>query len=365
MISERLKIVKPSPVFEIAAKAVRMIKNGENVLRLDVGEPDTPVADHIKQAMINAVKNNKTRYTPVPGISDLQNAVALKYNNQYSSDEILITPGAKFALYATFQSIINNGDEVIIPSPYWTSYADIVKLSGGVPVFCSIENVPEHVNKKTKAIIINTPNNPSGEVYTENQIAACYKFFDGMVIFYEIYEYFVFEGKHFPLYKDYKNRSIVINGVSKTYAMTGLRIGFLLAPKEIAKAVSSMQSHATSNACSIAQYGALAALTGSQEHVKQMVETFRKRKDFLIPELNKIGLKCKMPKGAFYVLADCGLIDRDDKKATIKILEECKIATVPAADFGASGKIRFSYAQDMEKLRSCTERLKSYIEKAG
>ena len=295
----------------LTAKANEMKKKGIDVVSFGAGEPDFNTPDYIKEAAIKAINDNHTRYTATSGIIELKKAIVKKFKEdnglEYSENQILISTGAKQSLANVFSAILNEGDEVLINIPYWVTYPELVKLNGGVPVFIetkkensfkfTLKELEENCTEKTKAILINSPNNPTGSVYTEEELRVIAEFArekDLIIISDEIYEKLIYDGKKHisiaSLSEDAFNRTIVINGVSKTYAMTGWRIGYSAAPIEINKLMTNIQSHTTSNANAIAQYAALAALEGNDDEIKAMVKEFARRKNYMIESINNIDL---------------------------------------------------------------------------
>ena len=391
MLSEKAMGISPSSTLAIDAKFKEMKANGEDVVGFGAGEPDFDTPEHIKAAAIRAIENNQTRYTPAAGTVELRKAVAKKFKEEngldYKFTNIVISNGAKHSLVNAFMAICNPGDEVIIPAPFWVSYPEMVKIADGVPVIlytkeednfkASPEAIRNAITDKTKAIILNSPSNPTGMVYTREElkeIADIAVEKNIYVISDEIYEHLIYEGEHISIAsfnEKIKDLTIVINGVSKTYAMTGWRIGFAAANDEIAKIMSNLQSHAASNPNSIAQAATVAALEGGLGEVEIMKGHFAKRRDFMVKTINSIdGLSCLKPNGAFYIMMNIdGIIGKElygkvintsDDFAEI-FLKIAKVAVVPCTGFGAANYVRWSYATSMENITEGLSRLKKFI----
>lgn len=389
MISERAKKVKPSPTLAVDSRAKELKAKGMDIVNFGVGEPDFDTPEHIKEAAIKAIKEGFTKYTPVGGIDELKEAIIEKLERdnglKYGKENIIVSCGAKHSLYNIAQALFGPGDEVIIPSPYWVSYPDQVLLNDAQPVIVetyeendfmlSQEALKEKITPRTKAIILNSPSNPTGFIYTEKalqEIAEVALKHNLYIISDEIYEKLIYDGeKHISiasLSEEIKNRTIVVNGLSKSHAMTGWRIGYAAGPVDIIKAMTKIQSQSTSNPTSIAQKAAVAALRGPQDCVERMRQEFEKRRNYLVAELNKIeGISCKMPKGAFYafpnikkILGKKGINSSMD--LSIYLLEKALVALVPGSAFGAEGYIRISYATSMENLEKGIERIRKAVE---
>jgi aspartate aminotransferase len=391
-LADRAENISPSITLAITAKAKEMQEKGINVIGFGAGEPDFDTPVNIKNAGIKAIEENFTRYTPAAGINPLKEAIAGKLLRDqglnYQLNQIVVCSGAKHALYNIFQVLCNEGDEVIIPGPYWVSYTEQVKLAGGNPVIIPTdektgfkvtpEQLKESLTPKTKAVVINSPNNPTGAVYTKEElwnIAAALVEKDIFVISDEIYEKLIYDGlAHFSIAnysQEMKKKTILVNGVSKTYAMTGWRIGYVACEDKIAKAISALQSHSTSNPTSIAQIASVEALKGPQDTVEKMVVEFEKRRNYMVERLNNIpGINCRKPEGAFYVFPNIrGLVGKringkeikDDLSLAEILLEEAKVAVVPGAGFGAEGYIRLSYATSMELITEGLDRIEAVL----
>ncbi len=391
-LSKKASQVKPSSTLAITAKAKALRAQGVDVVGFGAGEPDFNTPDNINQVAVEAIQSGFTKYTPASGIDELKQAVSDKFRTfnhlEYGLDQIVISNGGKHSLTNIFTAIINDGDEVIIPAPFWLSYPEIVKLAGGVPVIVETtmeENfkiTPEKLaaacNEKTKAFILNTPNNPTGMIYSRQELEALAKVIvekDIYVVADEMYEYLIYgDDEHVSigsLGQDIYERTITCSGLSKSYAMTGWRIGYTGASKEITKLMSSVQSHETSNPNSIAQKAALEALTGPQDKVEEMIAEFGKRKDYIYDRLKVLPyVNVIEPKGTFYAFVDVSAVfdkEYQGKKigdvntlATI-LLEDYSVAVVPCTDFGFSGYIRLSYAISMKQIGKGIDQIEAFL----
>lgn len=387
-LSERIKKVKPSATLVITAKANELRKKGIDVIGFGAGEPDFDTPDYVKEGAIRALKEGKTKYTPSAGIPELREAVAEKLKNvnkiQYSPSEVVITPGAKMGLYEIFAVLLNPEDEVIVPAPYWVSYTEQIKLCDGkykTPL-TSEENgfvftadlLRESITEKTKAVVINTPSNPTGAVIPKKElekIAEVCLENNIMIISDECYEEFSYDEPHVSiasLSKEVRDITFTVGAFSKSYSMTGWRLGWVASPEKFAKAIASMQSQTVSNPTSFAQYGALEALKDGGKFPKMMRQEFMKRRDYIVEALNSIeGIKCVKPQGAFYVFPNIteyvkGNIKNDVDFASY-LLEEAKVAVVPGSAFGAEGYIRMSYATSMDNIKEGLKRIKEALAK--
>jgi aspartate aminotransferase len=382
-LAERTRLIKPSVTLAIAAKAGKLRSEGVDVVNFSAGEPDFDTPEHIKTAAIEALRKGMTKYTDVKGIEPLREAVTQKYQREYSlsyrKEDVLVSCGAKHSLYNVFQAVIAPGDEVVIPAPYWVSYSDIAVLAGGVPKFIptaestgfriTADQVSVTVTANTRVFVLNSPCNPTGASYNRNELLAIGRVLenrDCLIVSDDIYEKIVYDNfavhNLVALCPALRDRTIIINGVSKTYAMTGWRIGYAIGPNDVISAAGKIQSQSTSNATSIAQAAALEALRGPQDEVAAMVREFARRRDLIVERLNTIpGFHCLKPQGAFYVFPNIGrLLNKSANGKLLKtpcdladyLLEEAKVAVVPGEDFGSNEHIRFSYAtalQDIEK----------------
>ena len=390
--SKKFNSIAPSPTLAIDAKFKEMKAAGHNVVGFGAGEPDYDTPSHIKQAAINAILNGKTKYTPASGTLELKKAVCDKFLKDngltYKPENIVVSNGAKHSLINAFGAILNPGDEVIVPAPFWVSYPEMIKYNDGVPVILytteeegfkfTAEKLEEAITPKTKALVLNSPSNPTGMVYTESELRqiadVCMKY-NLYIISDEIYEHLVYGGaKHVSVAsfsEEIKDKTIIINGLSKTYAMTGWRIGFTASNAKIAKLMSNVQSHTTSNPNSIAQEAAVAALTGPTDELKEMISQFDLRRKYMVERINSIeGVSCKEPEGAFYVMMNIEklfgktikgkLIETADDFAEI-FLEKELVAVVPGTGFEAPCHVRWSYATSLDNIKEGLDRLENLL----
>ena len=392
-LSRKAKGIKPSSTLAISAKATELKAQGLDIVGFGVGEPDFETPRHIKDAGIKAIEEGFTRYTPTSGIKELRVAVAnkLKKDNglDYDFSQIVISNGAKHSLVNAFMAILNEGDEVIIPAPYWLSYSEIVKIAGGVPVIVNTKKENKYMvteaelnevySPKTKALVLVSPSNPTGMVYSLDELKMIADFAvskDIFVISDEIYEKLIYDEdkKHISiasLGKEIYDRTIVINGVSKSYAMTGWRIGYTASNPEVAKLISSLQSHMTSNPNSIAQKATLEAIEGPQDCVEEMRLEFKKRRDYIFEREEKIPfISALKPEGAFYLFVDVsGLYGKEYDGVKINsasdmaqlLIEKKLVAVVPCADFGMPDYIRLSYATSLEIIKKGMDRIEEFV----
>ncbi|MBD5637732.1 pyridoxal phosphate-dependent aminotransferase [Clostridium botulinum] len=393
-LSKKAVEIQPSLTLEITAKAKKMKAEGIDVIGFGAGEPDFNTPENIQKAAMLAIEKGYTKYTAASGILELKQAIVDKFKKDnglnYETSEIIVSNGAKQCLSNLFQAILNEEDEVLIAKPYWVSYPELIKLYGGVPAFVDtkeenhfkyeIEELENKVTDKTKAIIINSPNNPTGTVYSKEDLEALALFakkHDLLIIADEIYEMLMYgEEKHISigsLSEDAFKRTVVINGMSKSYSMTGWRIGYAAGPLDIIKVMSNIQSHTTSNPNSIAQYASLEALRGDKTQVQNMIVEFKKRRDYMVNKVNSIeNLSSINPKGAFYVMVNIskaigktikGNIIKDSISFSKILLEEEKVAAVPGIAFGDDNFIRLSYATSMENIEKGLDRIEKFMEK--
>jgi len=394
LLSKRIQSIKPSPTLAMNAKAVSMRQAGVDIISFGVGEPDFDTPEHIRAAAKTAMDEGMTRYTAVGGIPELKEAVIRKFrednNLTYGPEEVMVSCGGKHVLYNLAQAILDPGDEVIIPAPYWVSYPPIAVLADAkaVVVPTSSENdfklspeiLQQAVTDRTKLLVLNSPSNPTGSVYSRSELeslAAVVLEHDLFVVSDEIYEKLIFDDVSFcsiaQLGDDIKARTLIVNGVSKTYAMTGWRIGYAAGNSDVIAAMTKIQSQSTSNPNSIAQKAAIAALTGPQESVQEMVRIFAERRMYLVNRLNGIpGIRCKTPQGAFYAFADFSdyfPLKKDGQpmggSANLceYLLTEGRVALVPGIAFGADDFIRFSFATSLESIEKGLGRIEEALQK--
>jgi aspartate aminotransferase len=389
-LAKRVAALTPSTTLEITAKASALKEQGFDVIGLGAGEPDYNTPDHIIDAAISAMKNGHTKYTPTGGLPALKRAISLKLlqdqNISYEASEIVVCSGAKHALYLLFQVLLNEGDEVIIPTPYWVSYPEQVKLAEGIPVYIrgseanqfkiTADQLEKAITSRTKALIINSPSNPTGMIYSKEELKAlgeiCVKH-NILIISDEIYEKLIYgDNTHVSIAQistELKNQTMIINGVSKSHAMTGWRIGYAAGSKEIISAMTNLASHSTSNPTSISQYATIAAYEGKQDAVDTMREAFEDRLNQIHQKLIVIpGFTCLKPQGAFYLFpnvkkaAELSGFDSVDDWVTA-ILEEEKVALVPGSGFGEPDYVRLSYATSLQLLEKAVERIANFMNK--
>lgn len=392
-LSTKAQAVKPSSTLAITAKAAELRSQGIDVVGFGAGEPDFPTPENICNAAIEAINSGFTKYTAASGIKELKEAISDKFKKfnglNYEPDQIVISNGGKHSLTNVFSVIINPGDEVIIPAPYWLSYPEIVKLAGGVPVFVNgekeqgykinVEQLKAATTDKTKALVLNTPSNPTGMIYTEEELREIADYAvenDIYVVADEMYEYLVYNGKKHVSIASFNEeiyrRTITVSGLAKSYAMTGWRIGYTGSSKEIAKLMSSVQSHQTSNPNSIAQKAAVEALTGDQSTVDMMIKEFDNRRKYMYDRVSKMKYVSTLePDGAFYLFIDCSdVLEKSYKGKKIEttsemariLIEEYNVAVVPCADFGFPNNIRLSYAIKIETIEKGLSRIEKFLD---
>jgi len=387
-IAERISAISVSATMKVAADAERLRREGSDVVDFGPGEPDFPTPDNIKQAAIRALDANYTKYTNTGGAQDLKEAICerhkLDFGTSYTPAECMATVGGKHAIFNLMQALINPGDEVIIPVPYWVTYKDVVNYAGGKCVFVETDEakgfevsaalIERHLTPKTKLVIVNSPSNPSGGVLSQEEFRAIYKLTSRreiMLMTDECYCQFLYEDKPFSIASEpgAKEYVVVAGSLSKTYAMTGWRVGFALAPAPIIGAMMKLQSHSTSNPTSIAQKAAIEALRGSQASVPRMLAEYRTRRDFVVERLRQIpGVFLTVPKGAFYAYPNVSVAYRSGKvKGSLefanKLLTDSLVAVVPGEAFGTDDHIRISYATSMHELERGLDRLQEFIER--
>lgn len=374
--------VNPSLTLTITARAKEMKKRGLDVVSFGAGEPDFDTMYHIKEAAKKAIDDGFSKYTPTSGIMELKEAIAAKFRRDnwldYKPSQIMVSTGGKQALYEIVMTIVDSGDEVIIPVPYWVSYEEMVKMAGGKAVFVKTrgfkldpDDLEAAITSKTKMLILNSPVNPTGAVYDEKELkkiaAICVKH-NVFVLSDEIYEKLIYDKKHVSIASindKIKAITAIVNGVSKTYSMTGWRIGYVAGPDEVIKVATRLQDHITSNACSIAQKAALAAIEGPQDHIPKMIWDYKRRRDLMVEKLNSIeGIKAPLPDGAFYVFADVSAYYKGDIKGSMdfcnKLLEEAYVAVIPGIAFGDDKFVRLSFATGLENIKRGLERMEKF-----
>lgn len=379
--AQRVTQITPSATLAVKRAADELKRRGISVIDLGPGEPDFPTPEHIKRAAEEALAQNFTKYTAETGIWELRDAIAQKYNRaygtRYAAENVLVTSGAKQALYNIAVALFEPGDEVLIPVPYWVSFPEQIKLVGAKPVliqperdfYLSADLIQEYITQHTKALILNSPNNPAGTVLGRTQLHKIIELAQRhqlWVIYDECYEKFLYDGEHVSAVEFDTERTIAVSSASKTYAMTGWRVGWSVAPTELTQAMAAIQSHTTSHPSSISQKAALAALTGDQSCIAQMLAEYRRRREFVLHELRTIeGMEFTVPQGAFFVFPNVercfnGQITNSAEFARY-LLESVHVAVVPGAAFGAEGFIRISYATSLEQLREGLKRLREGI----
>lgn len=389
-LAKRVETITPSSTLAITAKAGELKAQGFDVIGLGAGQPDFNTPDFIIDAAMEAVKAGHTKYTPTAGLPELKEAIINKLKRDqgfdYDKSQIIVGNGAKHVLYLLFQALLNPGEEVIIPAPYWVSYPEQVKLAGGVLVSIittqekhfkiTVEDLEKVATSKTKALILNSPSNPTGMIYSKEELEPIAEFclaHDILIISDEIYEKLVYNGNQFysiaQISDAVKAKTVVINGVSKSHSMTGWRIGYAAADASLIKAMTNVASHSTSNPASVSQYAAIAAYNGPQESIESMRQAFEERLNTVYARLTELpGVSCVKPQGAFYLFPNirktsdaCGFAQVTDWVAAL--LEEEKVAVVPGAGFGMSEYIRLSYATSLENLENALDRIEHFIKK--
>jgi aspartate aminotransferase len=386
-LAARIGIVTPSLTLAVDAKAKAMKQDGIDICSFSAGEPDFDTPAHIRAAAAAALEQGKTRYGQAAGEPQLRQAIAAKLQRDnhlsYKPEQIVVTNGGKHSLFNICLALLNPGDEVIIPAPYWVSYPEMVKLAGGIPVLVQTsldtgfritpDQLRQAITPKTKAFILNSPSNPTGMVYSPDEIRAIAQVIverNILVISDEIYEKILYDGAtHLSIAAvspELYDRTILSSGFAKTYAMTGWRIGFVAAPQPLIKAVTTLQSHSTSNVCTFAQYGAIAAYEGSQDCVQEMVTAFTERRKVMLDYLNAMpGVKCPSPGGAFYLFPNIAGTGMGSLAFCDQLLEQHQVAAVPGVAFAADDCIRLSYATDLETIHRGMERLHKFVGAIG
>lgn len=390
-ISKKASAVSPSPTLAIDSKFKQMKKDGIPVVGFGAGEPDFNTPENVKKAGIKAIEDNITRYTPASGTVELKAAVCDKIKRdtglEYNISNIVISNGGKHSLTNTFMAICDPGDEVILPAPYWVSYPEMIKMADAVPVYINtceesnfkftIEQLKAAITPKTRALVLNSPSNPTGMIYTREEMAAIAEVAvenNIYVVFDEIYEKLVYEGEHVniaTLGNEIRDLTIIVNGMAKTYAMTGWRIGYIAAHEKLAKAMANIQSHATSNPNSIAQAAAVEALCGEQGFIDDMKATYIERRNYMVERINSIdGLSCLNPNGAFYIFMNVrdvlgkehyGKVINTAQELCEDMLSRALVALVPSEGFGIDGYVRLSYATSMDVIKTGLDRIEKYL----
>ena len=390
-VAQRAANIKPSPTLAVTAKAAELKAAGRDIIALSAGEPDFDTPEHIKEAAVKAIRDGKTKYTAAGGMPELKQAVADKFRREnnlvYEPGQILVSCGAKHSIYNVMQALLNPGDEVIIPSPYWVSYPDMAKLAGAEPVAIRAgitqrfkitgKQLERSITDNTRLVMFNSPSNPTGVSYSDTELAGLAAVLvehpEIVILTDDIYEHILWGQDGFRnilnVCPELADRTVVVNGVSKAYSMTGWRIGYLGGPVSLVKAAQKIQSQSTSNASSVSQYAALAALNGDQTYINESTAIFKQRHDFVHAGLNAIdGVECTASDGTFYSFPNMqGVIDRlDGIKNDIELgeylLERAEVALVPGSAFGAKGYMRLSYATSMENLETAIERLRDALD---
>ena len=393
-LSKKSLEISPSITLSIDTKAKEMREKGIDIISFGIGEPDFPTPSNIKKAAIKAIEGDLTKYTPVSGLPQLKKIICNKLqsenNLEYNIENITISNGAKHSLWNACQAICNPGDEVIVPVPYWVSYPEMVKMADAVPIYVECNEANQFklkeedlllaITKKTKAIILNSPSNPAGSVYTRKELEVIAEIAiknNIIVISDEIYEKLIYDNESHvsiaSLNEEIKRRTIVINGMSKGYAMTGWRIGYTASPTNIAKIMNNIQGHVTSNPNTVAQYASIEALNGDQDSIKIMLRAFDERRKYMVNRINKIdGLSCITPKGAFYVMLNIskyigqkinGNLIGNSIDFANTLLQNANIATVPGAAFGSDNFIRLSYATSLENIEKGMDKIDNFLNK--
>ncbi len=391
-LSKKAKQIKGSSTLKITAKSKKLMSKGKDVVAFTAGEPDFPTPDNVKNSAIDAINNNYTTYTSSNGLKELRQAICDKLdkdnNLSYTPDEVVVNNGAKHSLANTFLALLDPKDEVLIPVPFWLSYKSMIEIADGVPVFvetkkensykATISELESHITSKTKVLLINSPANPTGAILNEEELKAYSEFaikHDLIVISDEIYEYLIYDknSKHISIAKfdGMKERTIIINGLSKSYAMTGWRVGYAVGPKDFIKAVTNIQSHMTSNPNTIAQYASISALNEENLLLDEMVQSFKNRRDYIYESISNINaLSAVYPEGAFYLYVDISeLIGKSFKSNKIKdcndvsniLLDEYCVSTVPCTSFGSKNHIRLSFAISQDRITEGVKRIENFV----
>ena len=380
-LSGRARRLKPSATVAVTSRALELQRAGHDLISLSVGEPDFDTPPHIKAAAIRAIEAGKTKYTPVSGIPELREAISAKFRREngldYPTNAVTVTSGGKQALFNAFFALLDPGDEVLIPAPYWVSYPEMVALTGAVPVPVPTspasgfqldpDALEARITPRTRLIVLNSPGNPTGAVFppeTLRRIAEIAQERGLLIVTDEIYEHLVYDAEQVSIARYAPEHTLTINGASKAYAMTGWRLGYAGGPAGVIAAMNALQSQSTSSASSVSQYAALAALEGHEETARFVAlarAAYRERRDRLVSGLNALGLSTPTPQGAFYVMADTRSIHKDELEAARIILDEARVAVVPGTDFAAPGQVRLSYATGLENIEEVLRRLGALV----
>lgn len=377
LLSDRALSLKPSSTVAVTSRALELRRQGVDVISMSVGEPDFDTPAHVKAAAMAAIESGKTKYTAVNGIPELREAISAKFAREnglsYAPDCVTVTSGGKQALFNAFMALLNPSDEVLIPAPYWVSYPEMVALAGAVPV--AVPTTPEsgfqldpqaleaRVTPRTRMIVLNSPGNPTGAVFTPEvleAVAGVAQRHGLIIVTDEMYEHLVYDARQVSIGLYAPEHTLTINGASKAYAMTGWRIGYAGGPRGVIAAMNALQSQSTSNASSVSQYAALAALEGHEEtarFIDMARGAYRERRDVIVAGLNALGLPTPTPQGAFYVMANTDRIHTDELEAARRILDDARVAVVPGTDFGAPGQVRLSYATDLNTIHEVLRRI--------
>lgn len=380
MLSRKVENIPPFYVMEVLERAQQLEEEGKNIIHLEIGEPDFPTASHICDSAMAAMCSGNTKYTHSQGLIELRKAIATKYKSKFnvdiSPDQIIVTSGTSPAMLLLFLALIDPEDEIIMANPHYACYPNFVTTSGGVPDFIYTnerngfmlqpDEVAAHINPKTKAILINSPSNPTGQVLLDATLREIAKVAGKLpIISDEIYQGLIYEGEDHTIL-EYTENAFVLNGFSKLYAMTGWRLGYLIAPEQYTRTLQKIQQNLFISTNTFVQYAGIAALEGPQEQIREMIETYNKRRLYLIRRLKDIGFGVKTePKGAYYVLADARKFGNDSLQLSRNILEDIGVAVTPGIDFGqgAEGYLRFSYANSLENIKEGMDRLEAYLKK--
>jgi aspartate aminotransferase len=378
-LAERVGHLTPSSTLAITAKAKALQVKGVDVCNLGAGEPDFDTPEHIKQAAQEALARGETKYGPVAGLPALRDAIAQTTSPQFHAENVLVTAGGKHSLYNLMMAMINPGDEVLIPKPYWVSYPEMVKLAGGEPVLVETsesegfrltpEQLAEVITPRTKLLVLNSPSNPTGMVYSPKHLEALAEVVvahDLWVVSDEIYGSLLYDGAiHRSIGSfgpDIFARTLISSGFSKAYSMTGWRIGYLLGPTDVIQAATAIQSHSTSNITTFAQFGALAAVTGGNDCIASMLSAFNQRREYLHQAISRLpGVTCLKPEGAFYLFPNISATGMGSNEFTLRLLEEAQVAVIPGNAFGSDQHIRISYATDLETLKKSMARIEQFL----